>query len=291
MAITLFTVSLTLNFVNQSLARHNGENDLTLAKTFMENVGFGIDDVAWRTGQMDTLRYSSQSAEMYLRDDLFNYTITITHTNNVVEHPVHFSSSVLFYNIPLSKYYLDNTYFEPLLPKSMNNIVQNTTTSPIAYVFAVQKNPIIGVSGHGVAENEYIRVGVAPLLRSVAFNITTNGITSRYIKLYIINATKGPLTTVNPQYITLKGMKVSANMFSKIKSIDVTLQFPRAIDGYDYAFFGFDKPPLNSLTHYRLQPDDIWAYQVEQSLPKALFGSDGANVEIYVGKVDIGFLS
>ena len=70
MGITLFAMSFTLSFVKQNMARRDGESDFTLAKTFMRNIGLSIDDVAWHTGQMNTIQYSDQNAEIHLRESL-----------------------------------------------------------------------------------------------------------------------------------------------------------------------------------------------------------------------------
>lgn len=269
MAITLFCVSLTLSFVQQNLARRSGESEFALAKTFMKNIGLGIDDVAWHTGQMNTLQYSSQDAEIHLREGLIHYKIEVLRvgvgqTWNEVNETKDTYSSVLFYDIPQTKYSLDNTYFEEILPGNMTNLIQNATTAPITRVFALQRPP-------RVDENYYVSVGVLPLIRCVPFNITI-GVgptltTSKYVKLYLANITQGDLTTANPRYITLTGGNVEASVIPNVRSIKVTVIFPKEAKRYNSAFFNFP--------------------ETTQTLD---FGPSGAEVELYLGTAKVGFL-
>ena len=262
MAITLFCMSLTLSFVQQNLARRDGESDFTLAKTFMKNIGLGIDDVAWHPGQMNTIQYSSQSAEIHLRERLVHYTIEFWYVGDHGWDPnkVELDTSVLFYDLPTTKYSLDDTYFENILPSSITQLVQNATTAPITRVFALQRPPITD-------ENYYIKVGVASLIRSVPFSINTGGSTSSYLKLYLANITQGELTTANPRYISLTGEKVDASIKNNVKSIRFTITFPQAAKGYDSSFFNF---PVTTQT--------------------IDFPASGAEVELYIGHVEVGFL-
>jgi hypothetical protein len=267
MAITLFAMSLTLSFVQQNLARRAGESEFTLAKTFMKNIGLGIDDVAWHTGQMNTIQYSSQDAEIHLREGLIHYKIEIT-WDGINYYEVNETKdtyySVLLYDIPTSRYSLDNSYFEEILPASMTDIIQNATSAPITRVFALQTPP-------RVDENYYISVAVAPLIRSVPFNITTGSgaaeTTTRYMKLYIANITQGSLTTVNPRYISLTGGDVKTRVIPNVRSIKVTVIFPKEAMGYNSAFFNFP-----------------------ETTQEIDFGSPGAEVELYLGTVLVGFL-
>jgi hypothetical protein len=261
MAITLFCISLTLNFVQTSLARHDGENDFTLAQTFMKNIGLSVDDVAWHPGQSNTIQYSSQSAEIHLRPDLIHYKIEVwkvgDHSYSTLKE---YDTAVLFYDLPLTKYSLDNSYFEDILPSSMTQLVQNSTEAPITRVFAVQRPPIVG-------ENAYIKVGVASLFRSVQFNINADGASTKYLKLYLANMTLGPLTTANPRYITLTGENVGASVINNVQHLRITISFPNSASGYNSTFFNF---PVTTQTI---------------DLPVS-----GAEVELYMGSVQVGFL-
>jgi len=261
MAITLFCMSLTLNFVQQNLARHDGENDFTLAKTFMKNIGLSVDDVAWHPGQSDTIQYSSQSAEIHLRPRLIHYKIEVwkvgDHGYSTLKE---YDTAVLFYDLPLAKYSLDNTYFEDILPSTMTQLIQNSTEAPITRVFAVQRPAITD-------ENDYIKVGVASLFRSVQFQINADGVTTNYLKIYLANMTQGALTTANPRYITLTGTKVDASVINNVEHLRITISFPNSAIGYGSSFFNF---PVTTQT--------------------IDFPVSGTEVELYIGSVQVGFL-
>jgi hypothetical protein len=261
MAITLFCISLTLNFVQTSLARHDGENDFTLSQTFMKNIGLSVDDVAWHPGQSNTIQYSSESAEINLRPSLIHYKIEVwkvgDHSYSTLKE---YDTAVLFYDLPLTKYYLDNTYFDNILPSNMTQLIQNSTEAPITRVFSVQRAPIVG-------ENAYIKTCVASLFRSVQFNINANGASTSYLKLYLANMTLGPLTTANPRYITLTGKNVGASVINNVLHLRVSVSFPSSVSGYNSTFFNF---PVTSQT--------------------IDFPITGSEVELYVGTVQVGFL-
>ena len=265
MAISLFTMSLTLSFVQANLTRRNGENEFNMAKTFMKNIGLAIDDVAWHNGQMNTIQYSSQNAEIHLREELLYYKIEILHVGDteysVLEATRDRYLSVLLYDIPQSKYALDNDYFEEIVPGKMTSIVQNSTTSPITRVFAIQTPARVG-------EENYISVGIAPLIRAVPFSITTgSGGTENFLRLYLVDIQQGDLTTVNPKYLTLTGEGAEATVETNVRSIRITPIFIHEAVGYDEAFFQF---PAN------VQEIDL--------------GPSGAEVELYFGTLLVGFL-
>jgi len=266
MAISLFSMSLTLSYVQTSLARRNGENEFSMAKTFMKNIALAIDDVAWHKGQMNTLQYSSQNAEIHLREGLLHYKIEVL-KNGVGEVYREVNEtrdrylSVLLYDIPQSKFALDNSYFEEILPGKMTYLVQNSTTSPISRVFAIQTPARAG-------EENYISVGIAPLIRSVPFSITTaSGGTEKFLRLYLVDVKQGDLTTVNPRYLTLTGGGAEATVFTNVKSIKISVIYIEEASGYDESFFQF---PMS------VQEIDL--------------GSSGTEVELYFGTTMVGFL-
>jgi flagellin-like protein len=266
MAITIFCMSITLSFVQANLARRGGENEFTLAKTFMKNIGFAIDDVAWHKGQMNTIQYSSQNAEIHIRKGLLHYKIEVLkngvgQTYQELNETKDRYLSVLLYDVPQSRYSLDNTYFEEILPGHMTSIVQNSTTSPITRVFALQ-------TAARVNEESYVSVAVAPLIRSVSFTVTNGeGVSSTYYRLYLVDLEQGALTTSNPRYLTVTGDGVEASLIPNIKSIRVTVLFIKDADGYDYNFFRFPS-----------------------SVQEIDLGPQGAQVELYCAKVEVGFL-
>jgi hypothetical protein len=216
---------------------------------------------------MNTIQYSDQNAEIHLRESLIHYKIEISRDGvNYVEINETRDSylSVLLYDIPTSRYSLDNTYFEEIMPSEMTDIVQNSTSAPIVRVFALQTPP-------RTDENYYISVAVAPLIRSVPFNITTGygaaQTTSRFMKFYLVNVTMGSLTTANPRYISLTGGEIQTKVIPDVRAVRVTVLFPNEAKGYDSAFFKF--PATTQIID---------------------FGASKADVELYFGTVKVGFL-
>jgi hypothetical protein len=261
LAITIFTTSITLSFVQNSLAHHQGESDLTFAKVFMNTLGLQIDDVAWLPGQMDMVQYSSQYAEMYLKNNLLNYQIQVKYIGVPGETTVaSFQANPFFFNIPTNVYTLDNTYFENILPGTVIHLIQNGTNAPVARVFAIQRNPI----GN---ESDYIRVCVVPVPRVSQYSITTDSGTTRYLKMYMVNLVEGNSTTQNPKYVTSTGKGVSTQIFTGVESVTVTLNFPKSSDGYNNGFFMFP-----------------------ETLQTISLGGNSFQLEIYQSTIEIGFL-
>jgi hypothetical protein len=91
--------------------------------------------------------------------------------------------------------------------------------------------------------------------------------TSKYLKLFLVNVTQGALTTVNPRYISLTGGDIKTEVIPDVKSIRVTVIFPKEAIGYNSAFFNF--------------PETTQVID---------FGPSRAKVELYLGSVQVGFL-
>jgi hypothetical protein len=262
MLITIMTLSITLVFVQTNLTRGEAENNFVFAKVFMKTVGLQVDDVAWQTGQMDTIQYSSRDGEMFLREGILNYEITVKYVNGTVKPPIAYTLNGLFFSIPISKYSLDNNYFAEILPGDMSTLILSRSTDPVARVFVVQKNPI-----HD--EGDYIRIGVVPVIRATSYNITTTTVvgttTTRYCKLLLATLTTGSSTPSSPQYVTLLGTDITARVLSGVETLTVTISFPKSALGYDNEFFRFPEPLTQTLN------------------------LGGAEVEIYLSTVEVGY--
>ena len=270
MMITVITLTITLSFVQNNLTRGEAENNFVFAKVFMKTVGLQVDDVAWRTGQMDTIQYSSRDGEMFLREGILNYTVKVRYVGATVDTFIaNYTLNGLFFSIPISKYSLDNSYFTELLPGDMSTLILSRSTDPVARVFVVQKNPI---GPEGDYESEYIRVGVIPVIRATSYSITTpTGVgttttTTKYCKLLLAKLQTGLGTPSAPQYITLLGTDITARVLSEVETLTVTVSYPRSQEWYNSEFFRFP--------------------QETQTLN---FGTDGAEVEIYVSTVEVGY--
>jgi hypothetical protein len=261
--ITITTLSITLVFVQSNLTRGEAENNFVFAKVFMKTVGLQVDDVAWKTGQMDTIQYSSRDGEMFLREGILNYMVKVRYVGATVDTFIaNYTLNGLFFSIPISKYSLDNNYFAEILPGDMSTLVLSDSTDPVARVFVVQKNPIRD-------EGDYIRIGVVPVIRATSYSITTpTGVgttTTKYCKLLLAKLQTGPGTPSAPQYITLLGTDITARVLKGVETLTVTISYPKSALGYDNQFFRF--------------PQETQTLNFE----------GGAEVEIYVSTVEVGY--
>jgi len=268
MLITVTTLSITLVFVQSNLTRGEAENNFVFAKVFMKTLGLQVDDVAWQTGQMDTIQYSSRDGEMFLREGILEYEIKVKYVGVTGETIVaNYMLNGLFFSIPISKYSLDNSYFTELLPGDMSTLILSRSTDPVTRVFVVQKNPI---GPEGDYESEYIRVGVIPVIRATSYSITTTSdvgtTTTKYCKLLLAKLQTGLGTPSAPQYVTLLGSDITARILKGVETLTVTISYPKSALGYNDQFFRFP--------------------QETQTLN---FGTDGAEVEIYVSTVEVGY--
>ena len=264
MLITVTTLSITLVFVQSNLTRGEAENNFVFAKVFMKTLGLQVDDVAWQTGQMDTIQYSSRDGEMFLREGILEYEVKVKYVGVTGETIVaNYMLNGLFFSIPISKYSLDNSYFTELLPGDMSTLILSRSTDPVARVFVVQKNPIYD-------EGDYIRIGIVPVIRATSYSITTTSdvgtTTTNYCKLLLAKLQTGLGTPSAPQYVTLLGSDITARILKGVETLTVTISYPKSALGYNDQFFRFP--------------------QETQTLN---LGTDGAEVEIYVSTVEVGY--
>jgi len=267
MLITVTTLSITLVFVQSNLTRGEAENNFVFAKVFMKTLGLQVDDVAWQTGQMDTIQYSSRDGEMFLREGILEYEIKVKYVGESGETPIaNYVLNGLFFSVPISKYSLDNSYFTELLPGDMSTLILSRSTDPVARVFVVQKNPI---GPEGEYESEYIRIGLIPVIRATSYSITTpTGVgttTTKYCKLLLAKLQTGLGTPSAPQYVTLLGTDITARVLKGVETLTVTVHYPRSGEYYNSEFFRFP------------QETQILTFE------------GGAEVEIYVSTVEVGY--
>ena len=267
MLITVTTLSITLVFVQSNLTRGEAENNFVFAKVFMKTLGLQVDDVAWQTGQMDTIQYSSRDGEMFLREGILEYEVKVKYVGVTGETIVaNYMLNGLFFSVPISKYSLDNSYFTELLPGDMSTLILSRSTDPVARVFVVQKNPI---GPEGTYESEYIRIGVIPVIRATSYSITTpTGVgttTTKYCKLLLAKLQTGLGTPSAPQYVTLLGTDITARVLKGVETLTVTVSYPRSQELYNSEFFRF--------------PQETQTLNFE----------GGAEVEIYVSTVEVGY--
>ena len=231
MAITLFAMSITLSYVNNTLTRRQGENDFESAKIFMKNMGLQIDDVAWTKGRVDTVHFTSQYGQAEYVEDAILYTIEYYKTGNPLPVDVRqYYSSIFMFNIPLDKYSLDELYYESLLPSPSTSLslAFYGSRAPTARVFVKQKS--------SVGNNDFLRIVVVPVLRYRDYAISIPDSTERYVRVYLPELQQGSASPL-AKSVVLSGQSISTDTHSDISRIIVRVSFPKEDLLYNEDFF------------------------------------------------------
>jgi len=249
-------------FVNNSLWASVAEADFESAKQFMQNIGLQIDDVAWTIGRKATVRYSSRDGSVGLLPLALNYTVYVkTQGSESYDFFASYEVGALLFNIPVSKFSLLDGYYELVYPPSVSNLTMTGTSAPVARIFCVEKlTP-------PMSDGSFIRIVIAPSIRSLFSNMTTTSSSTFFVKLYLPVLVQGSAQG-SSQSVTLIGNSVRADTEDQVTSVRVTVDFPDATSqqGFDASFFHF--PSLNQVIN----------------VPP---GYDDSVLEFYSGKVEV----
>lgn len=226
-------VTVVMVFANNFLSARLAESDFNAAKQFMQTVGLQIDDVAWRIGQTETIRYSSRYGDINVLNVNLTYTIEIQTQESYPNYYTFYTNNTkfVFFNMPISQYTVSNGYFEQIWPSKVSSLTLKGSSASTSRVFAVEKLPM--------SDGNYVRVVTTPVIRLVnsMINITTTNSTS-YFKLYLPLLFNGT-SPKKSQSVTLTGDSISVKTQNHIKSIRVTVSFPQAASGWGNTFFNF----------------------------------------------------
>jgi hypothetical protein len=253
-------LSITLVFANSFLWSRIAESDFNSAKQLMKTIGLQIDDVAWTVGRTQTTQYSSRYGETTLLSSALNYTVYVNTKGNDT-YKFSYPVGVLLFNIPISKYSVGNDYYELIFPSQNDTLTLTGTSAPVIREFAAEKLPM--------GDGSYLRVVVAPCIRSLNSTITMLGNSTYYVKLYLPVLTQGSAPRLT-QSVTVTGNSVEAKTVSNVDSINVTVSFPSSTAdmGFDGSFFKF---PTNQVIDI---PED---------------GYENSVLEFFVGGVTVEF--
>jgi hypothetical protein len=251
-------VSVAIAFANNYLWMRVAEGDFNSAKQFMQTMGLEIDDVAWIMGRTETVRYSSRYGEVSFQPSTLNYTIYVD-TGGGYYRFVNYTVGVLLFNIPVSRYSLFNGYYELIFPSSASTLILKGTSAPVVRVFAVEKLPM--------SDGSYIRIVVAPSVRSLFSNVTREGDSTFYVKLYLPVLEQGS-SPRKAQSATLTGISVTAKTIGNVTGVKVKVGFPSDTLGFDNSFFQF---PVT---------------EEEITIPS---GYSNSVLEVYAGEVTVEF--
>ncbi|MCD6445521.1 hypothetical protein J7L49_01890 [Candidatus Bathyarchaeota archaeon] len=211
--LLIVTIVFTNNFLDAGIA----ENEFSSMKQFMQTAALQIDDVAWTIGRTQTLHYATRFGSIQFMPNALNYSIYIKNGENYILKG-NFSTGIILFNMPISKYSVGNNYHEP---KTIT-FLQVGATAPICQVFVVEKVPM---------NNEnYIRVVVIPSIR--VLNLTNN------IRFYLPILIQGSHPS-NSHVITLIGKNVKGILYGDFDAIKITVSFPKSELGYTSDFFNF----------------------------------------------------
>jgi hypothetical protein len=226
-------LSVAMVFANNFLWSRVAEGDFDSSKQLMHTVGLQIDDVAWTVGRTETIRYASEYGDVQLEPSVLTYTVTVVADG--VTYEFSNTSGVLLFNLPTSRYSIQNGYWERISPDQTESLTLTGTSAPIARVFAVERLPM--------ADGSYIRVVVAPSIRVLYSSINSTESTC-YVRMFLPVLSSGESPRL-VQSITLTGESVKAHTLNGVTSIDVSVSFPKGSspDNFDSDFFNF---PYNS---------------------------------------------
>ncbi len=228
-------ISVAAIFVNTRLWTSVAESDFNSAKQFMQTIGLQIDDVAWTIGRKETIRYTSSSGTVRLLPSALNYTVSVkTQGSENYQLFAFHTVGVLLFDVPVSKFSLYDGYYELIYPSSVNTLTFTGTSAPVARVFGVEKlTP-------PMSDGSFIRVVIAPSMRSLFSNMTTPSGSTFYVRLYLPILVQG-LSSGLSQSVTLTGSSLTATTKNQVTSIKVNLDFPNETyqQGFDSSFFHF----------------------------------------------------
>jgi len=235
--VTILGVALV--FANDFLQSKTAESEFSSAKQFMRTVGLQIDDVAWMVGRTETIRYSNKYGEVVVEPSTLNYTVYVkTVGSSTYEFFASYEVGVILFNVPTSRYSVTNGYWEPISPSHNDALTLKGTSAPVVRVFAVEKMPMY--------DGSYIRVVVAPAIRTLFSTINTSSSSTYYVKLYLPVPTLGEAPRLS-QSITLTGKSFKANTISSVTSVNVTVSFPRGSSPENFDNFFFNFPSLSEV--------------------------------------------
>ena len=231
MAITMLALSVTLGYTQATLTRKNGETDFESAKSFMKNLCLQVDDVAWVRGRVDTVHFTAQYGQLEYLEDGVQYKIDFYDSFNTLVNTTTLTSDVFLYNMPVEKYYLDETYYEPLIKEGSNNLFLSGPNAPVARVFGIQSS----IAG----DSQFLRIALVPALRWTSYEVTGSS-TTHYVRVYYPDLQRGYSSDL-PKSIVLTGIDVTTGIHNNISRIDVAVTFPQFEKNYDNNFFKFNE--------------------------------------------------
>ena len=142
-----------------------------------------------------------------------------------------YSTGILLYNMPISKYSVSNNYSERIFPSSDSSFLQMGTSAPVSHVYVIEKLPM--------NDGNFIRVVVAPSIRMLNSTISTGGEEKNYFRFYLPILSSGTHPR-HSQSVTLAGNKVSVKTEGSVNKVKIHVSFLKESLGFDEDFFNFE---------------------------------------------------
>lgn len=203
------------------------ESDYNSAKQAMQSIALQTDDVAWKIGQRETIRYSSKYGSINCLNNTLTYKIYI---NNSSQPFFQGNTSIIYFNMPNSQYTIANNWYQLVWPSQMSSLTLKGSSAPIAKVFGIEKIPM--------SDGSFIRVVSAPVIRVINSTIVTGSNSTFYFRLYLplVSFRSAPRIS---QSVTLTGNSISVKTQNQVTSIKIVVSFPQQVKGFDNTFFNF----------------------------------------------------
>jgi len=221
--LLLVTIAFGNNFLNSRMA----ENEFSAMKQSMQTVGLQIDDVAWIVGRTQTIRYASRFGHVDFESLALSYTVYVNDDVFLVSY----STGILLFNMPISKYSVGNNYSEQIFPSSDRSFLQMGTSAPVCHVYEIEKVPM--------NDGNFIRVVVAPSVRMLNSSISTGGEEKNYFRFYLPVLSSGA-HRYHSQSVTLAGSTVSAEIEGSVNKVKIHVSFLKDSLGFNEDFFNFE---------------------------------------------------
>jgi hypothetical protein len=216
-------------FADNYLTSQLAENEFSAMKQFMQTAGLQIDDVSWTVGRTQTIRYASQYGQLSFQSMALNYTVYVNDNTTPVAN---FTTGVLMFNMPTSKYNIANGYSQYIFPSSDSSFLQEGTSAPVSHVYVIERVPM--------NDGNYIRVIVAPSIRMLNSTISAGAPTTSYYNCYLPILQPSVSNPHLSQSVTLASTGVNVATIQNIDKISISLDFPKSGLGFDSGFFNFN---------------------------------------------------
>jgi len=240
-SVIVMILVVTIAYANNYLNARMAENEFSAMKQFMQTVGLQIDDVAWIIGRTQTIRYTSMFGNVNFESLALNYCVYV----NGSVYVANYSTGILLFNMPVTRYSLGNSYQERIFPSS-RSFLQMGTSAPVSHIFIVEKLPM--------NDGNYIRLVVAPSIRVLNSTISTGGETKSYFKFFLPILSSGTHPYLS-QSVTLMGKNVLVKTESGVNTVRINVSFPKAFGGlgFDNSFFNFE----DTVEEYDVPDDSV----------------------------------